>query len=355
MLFNTLFGAVRKVYTECRAVLSKVKKKWSAPKKAMKALETMYVEKNYIGVPRKQLIRDMIRMKEKYEFSFEEYLIYHFDQLNDEQRLEFVSDKERIRVCNAINPKENISIFNNKILTYFVFKKYYGREIIDFRSKKNEEKRFLAFYEKNKDFVVKRLHGSFGKGFLKLQSSAGNGSKTYVELCSLYKEGFIVEELIRSCEELAAFHPKSLNTLRMPVIKYNDRCEVIHPFMRFGQGEAIVDNAGAGGIFCYVDTQTGSITAAVDEKGHHYIEHPDSHLKFIGYKIPRFDEAVELAKEMMEVIPNNRYVGFDLALTEKGWVMVEGNIRGQFVWQMATHKGFKKELTQILKEIGYND
>ena len=47
----------------------------------------------------------------------------------------------------------------------------------------------------------------------------------------------------------------------------------------------------------------------------------------------------------------NKYAGWDLALTEKGWVMVEGNARGQFVWQIPMQKGFMKEANQILKRL----
>ena len=47
--------------------------------------------------------------------------------------------------------------------------------------------------------------------------------------------------------------------------------------------------------------------------------------------------AIELARQ----IPSNRYAGWDLALTKNGWLMIEGNARGQFVgWQIPMQKGF---------------
>ena len=61
--------------------------------------------------------------------------------------------------------------------------------------------------------------------------------------------------------------------------------------------------------------------------------------------------AVALAKELAGVIGTNHYVGWDLALTDKGWVMVEGNPRGQFIMQIATRKGIKAELEQYIAQM----
>lgn len=47
------------------------------------------------------------------------------------------------------------------------------------------------------------------------------------------------------------------------------------------------------------------------------------------------------------------YKGWDLALTDNGWVLVEGNEKGMFIgFQLPTHQGFRKEFNQICKEVG---
>ena len=87
--------------------------------------------------------------------------------------------------------------------------------------------------------------------------------------------------------------------------------------------------------------------------GIHYTEHPETHYKLIGYQMPRWDEAKELAKELARVMPDNHYCGWDLALTDNGWVLQEANDRGEFVgFQLPTQKGFRKELMSILEELG---
>ena len=45
----------------------------------------------------------------------------------------------------------------------------------------------------------------------------------------------------------------------------------------------------------------------------------------ILFNVPLFHEAVELVKECAKVIPEIAYVGWDVAISDKGPVIVEGN------------------------------
>ena len=114
-----------------------------------------------------------------------------------------------------------------------------------------------------------------------------------------------------------------------------------------GQGSSFVDNAGSGGVFGIVDLETGRVYAACDELGNKYEVHPDTKERIIGFVVPRWKEAVALAKELITVIPSVRWVGWDLALTDDGWVLIEGNERAQFVFQFPDRKGCRKEIDEF--------
>ena len=172
------------------------------------------------------------------------------------------------------------------------------------------------------------------------------------ELLAEYKNTFLIEELIKQSPEMAKFHPASVNTVRVPTVRFDDEILILHPFFRTGRGNNCVDNAGAGGVFGVVDPESGIVTQAADEKGIFYNNHPDTKEKMLGFKIPKWNEAVSFAKELAQVTPDNRYTGWDLALTDSGWIMVEGNSTGQFVWQIPEQKGSREELNNILKRLG---
>lgn len=154
---------------------------------------------------------------------------------------------------------------------------------------------------------------------------------------------------------MAQFHPSSLNTIRVATVKFDDGVEVIEAFFRTGRGGNIVDNAGAGGVFGTIDIETGIIDAVGDEYGNLYEVHPDSGLPIKGFAIPRWEEAKAMAIELADIVKGNRYSGWDLALTENGWIMIEGNARGQFVWQMPRQKGWLSEANAILRRLGLSE
>jgi hypothetical protein len=131
-----------------------------------------------------------------------------------------------------------------------------------------------------------------------------------------------------------------------------DRIEVLHPFLKIGRGDSVVDNGGAGGILCAIDPQTGVVTHTGDENGNVFEVHPETGEQIIGFTIPRWNEVSDLVKELAQITPSNRYTGWDIALSNDGWVLVEANARGQFIgWQLTTQVGFKEEICHYLMEI----
>ena len=51
----------------------------------------------------------------------------------------------------------------------------------------------------------------------------------------------------------------------------------------------------------------------------------------MGLKLPHWDEVRGLACRLAAVLPEVRFVGWDLAYSDRGWVFVEGNAQPQCV------------------------
>ena len=176
------------------------------------------------------------------------------------------------------------------------------------------------------------------------------------ELVRLFDSGikaFILEELIEQDSTMAELHPSSVNTLRIRTVNVNGDIRFIHPSLRMGRANAFIDNAGAGGIMGNIDINTGRVYEACDKLGKRYECHPDTGTKLIGFQIPRWKEALETAKTMALKNPSVKYVGWDMALSKsKGWVMIEGNDKGQWGFQYVRQEGFRDEMNVILRELG---
>lgn len=302
---------------------------------------------------KEELIKDIVHKAKKYGFSAEEYFYYHFMDKSEDEIKRFVSDTDRIEFCERLNGDKIREIFDNKLKCADVFSKYFGRDFCGVESVEDLPA-LRKFTQKHKRFILKPLDGSFGAGIAILEKEWNDSELENLisDKCGVGKPGFIAEELIVQVPEMAQFHPKSLNTIRVATVKLEDEVKVVGAFFRTGRGESIVDNAGAGGISGNIDIETGIVDAAGDERGNSYEVHPDTNVRIVGFTIPCWQEAVKLAKELATVVKGCRYTGWDLALTEKGWVIVEGNSRGQFVWQIPSQKGFKEEANKILKRLG---
>lgn len=300
---------------------------------------------------RREYQLDMIYSLHRFGCMYDEYFLLGFENLNTRGRDSFITDKLRYDYYSFFNQDEYFDIFDNKQKTYSIFKKFYGREVL-FLSSKEDFDSFVEFRRIHSDFIVKPAAGSSGKGVFIEKSSEENDEAVFRKVIA--NGPVVIEELVKQVSELSRLHPQSLNTVRITTIKKaNGEVIVFHPFMRCGVGSSVVDNAGSGGIFVPVDVKTGICThMGGDELGRYYVYHPETKVVFPGFQIPCWDEAVRFVKVLANVMDSGGcYVGWDCALTENGWVMIEGNSCGHFIEQFFTKTGLKRELDEIVEQL----
>ena len=302
-----------------------------------------------------EIAKDMYEFCKKFNYSYTEYMFYHFYDRGIDERLTFISSEERIYCCEKLNKADNWDVFENKANTYLAYEPYFKRDVCIVRNPSNQSERetLKRFIKKHPCFMAKTLDDAGGVGITKYDVSDIYISDEWCdEFLAKYSKGCLCEELIIQSEEFSRFHPESVNTLRITTIRFDDHVEIVHPAMRVGTGKSYVDNAGSNGILCAIDSATGKVIATANERGEAYTIHPDTGVELIGCQIPYFEEALELAKELAQVIPTNRYTGWDLAHTTNGWVLVEANSYGGFViWQIPLQKGFREEWNDIMNRI----
>ena len=271
---------------------------------------------------------------------FVEYFWYHWKGRSFKDGRAFVYAMEREDFLATINPIEDRHILNNKWETYNYFKPFYKRNV--WLNGNDIDKCVL---ERGERMIFKPLDANCGRGVRIAKVSSLDELKRIGEE---FGGDYLVEDLIIQNPSIGALHPYSVNTLRLNSCVLKDGSVFIFaPVLRIGCGGAVVDNAGAGGIIAALDKEKGEVIAVGDESCHYYYNHPDTNVPLIGFKVPFFSDAVVLVKEMAMMIPDIKLIGWDLALTDDGWVLVEANANPNLLWQIATKKGIREEFEMI--------
>lgn len=144
------------------------------------------------------------------------------------------------------------------------------------------------------------------------------------------EEAFAAEILLAQHEDLAIFHPSSINTCRIVTMKAPGGDVVFHgSLLKIGTGGKSIDNLENGGIGVkiYRDGSLHEHAIYIDSTKAPLAEHPDTHVAFKGRNIPQFAEAIELAKKAhLTIAPRTFIIGWDVAITPAGPLIIEGNV-----------------------------
>lgn len=276
---------------------------------------------------------------------------------------EFVLTREKVVYRNHLNRIEDAHIFNNKWETYSTFKEYFGRDLIMIRDD-DDYPEFCRFVEKHPEFVVKPADMGGGQGVHKAtvdpKLSEEERKNRFHELlaeCEQNKKrylrgkenGVILEELIIQVPELAAMHPGSVNGIRATTVRVGDKVTVFHPWFKIGRFGQFLTSAVFGTLDAVIDAETGVvITPGCSEYYERFDVHPDTGVPILGFQIPKWKELVETVTELAMKLDTVNYVGWDMVLTEKGWVLMEGNFSGDFSWQFCENRGTKREFEELI-------
>lgn len=284
-----------------------------------------------------------------YGFCPEEFFAYHLQEKSPSARREFYSMRESLIDVYRMNDAIDRTVFSDKINTYVRFQDSFGRQAVAVTSPEDEQA-VLKFLADKTEIVKKTAAGEVGKGVELLPSEVWQGRKKAFFQELLQEGRVLLEERIHQAEELSRFNDSSVNTVRL--ISYYTRKGVIIPFcfLKTGRKGSFVDNGGAGGILCGIDTEKGIInTDGYTELGRRFERHPDSGVVFRGTAIPDFQSAVSLCKRLSERVPSVKFIGWDFAYTDKGWIVVEGNSASQLIGPQTTlQKPLKQEIQGIM-------
>ncbi len=150
-------------------------------------------------------------------------------------------------------------------------------------------------------------------------------------------QGWIIQHKVVQHPDLAALNPTSLNTLRLvthlrlPSVISDDESLVRldQAFFRVGRLGTTSDGWTVGaGLLIDVDIADGRLSKgrfSSNNGGQLTSVHPDSQINFDGKLLPFWEDAIELCKTAALFFPDVRSIGWDVAITPEGPILVEGN------------------------------
>lgn len=193
--------------------------------------------------------------------------------------------------------------------------------------------------------IIKPTSMDNGRGVERLEYAGdgdirvGNRSMNLRELTRRYRKNFMVQEIVRQHETLAAPHADSLNTLRVVTLRWEGAVHDLLTFARFGSEGRINDNAGTGGLCVGVGSDGTLNDYAINEQGVILSSHPTSGVVFRDMEaLPSYNDVIEFAKQLHSEVPYFDLLSWDVALDPTGSpILIECNFRGAvWLYQLAT-------------------
>lgn len=278
---------------------------------------------------------DMIRCLIKYKASPNNYKYFNFCQLTDAQKSTYVTYGISQQMISQLNDNNYIDYFEDKIKFAETFKDFYKRDYVSTQNISYVE--FLNFVDGKKQFICKPVGGSQGQG-IKVFHVNDNLEDIYNEIIAEYSDGYMLEDWINQHEVLSNIYPNAVNCLRIITVFDGVKNNLLTGGVTFDT-ETEIANGSQPSIIAPVDMQTGKIyKPAATFFSECYDKHPTTNSQILGVQLPYWDEIKDMLNMAGRIVKNVRYIGWDVAITPDGPVIIEANTTpGYKYYQIPAH------------------
>lgn len=307
------------------------------------------------GMSRLTCLKDMIHCTRKFGSGYHDYVIFHFYEMDDDMRATYMTRLKNKKLLNHANDPQYEHIFEDKCEFAEVFRDFTGRSSIDVSNASKEE--ILAYFREHDEIFGKIANSQCSYGAELMKKEQFQSEEDFYEYVK-EKDLGILEEVVKNHHAIRDIYPHALNTTRMITLIGDDgKPHLLYAAQKFGDGGRFVDVFGLHGP---VNMETGVVEFPFHSgdtiKGIYYWEHPYTKKPLIGFKLPYFKEAKEMILKAAGVVPQVGYVGWDVAITENGPLIIEGNPYGAYEFmqlpgQNDSGKGILEDIEKIVSGI----
>ncbi len=301
-------------------------------------------------------------------------------ELTTDERTQYLSRKRLTKIQKKLNPESWAPILKNKGIfyrhcialdipvpkIYGIFLKEMSGWCFDNSILNNRDDWRLFFENKVCDkFVIKPTHGAFGSGVSVFSRKQGGfidsvgKMHTPSEMYSVMNldskhDGFLIQKRLRNHSEIIRLtNTEYLQTARITtLIDARNCCHIIHAHLKLITGSNVTDGfdkGQSGNIQAMIGLDDGilkpAVTMAQDGSGLRTLDiHPKTGIKISGFALPFWNDACTLVRDAAIKFTPLQTIGWDVAFTPDGPVIVEGNIW----WDPPNQHRRMNEITEAL-------
>jgi len=285
-----------------------------------------------------------------------------------------MNTRQKLRYLGYLNSRDRYYILaRNKFLTHLLLENlgipqaellyYYNPQIGT--SGKNysgnpESVKDFIIKTQIQDFVIKPAEGTWGIGVMVYKRGYLENGQLILQQYDdrrvnfsglLGKEPLIIERKIIQTRQVDVINPSSLNSIRVMTALYPDgSVKMFDPKIKFGRSYNCTSNSsGNENVTAIIDIETGTILSVKDFRGYRNIKsathHPDSGKQLLGMTIGQWDKIKGQVIDFQGKIPFIKVIGWDIAVTDRGAVVIEMNDLFDNVGQYISHLGWKNDIS----------
>ena len=180
-----------------------------------------------------------------------------------------------------------------------------------------------------------------------------NGERQELQDALGVMAGHIVEPLIVQHQDLRQYSPNCVNPMRIRTLCVDGEVRYVSTYICIAPAGAYWSNGVSCGLMVGLDETGKCITDGFSEipgmEGRYQLL-PGTDIRLDEIIIPGVKEAIELAKAAHRTAPQVYAMGWDVAVTDKGPVIIEGNPRfGSCTYQAVSGRGERMYFEQEFK------
>lgn len=306
-----------------------------------------------IGHNRLLLLADMVWSTLRYGSSFVDYFNFRFYEKKHVLRHAYATMGYMYRFHRNFNDQSRIKEVDSKKLFPLKFGKFCNKSYVFEKGQLTLLNTYLR-KKAGEKIVIKDPNSTAGRSIrilnvVKNENVIEIGNQTLDEFVHAEfeaKNSLYIEDWIQQHHLISAVSPTGVNTIRMiTLLNKKGEVEIIGSVFRISI-DCPIDNYSAGNLAAEINPTTGIVIKGGIRKRsscdlYHDI-HPITGCQIKGLQIPFWEMITKMVKEAALIVPEVSTVGWDVAITENGPVIIEGNSTwNKDTWQIPA--GFGKK------------